>query len=36
MVDHSRQIQGVLEVLCVGVKYSSHSPLAFNLLLTGS
>ena len=25
MVDHTRQIQGFLEVLCVGVKYSLHA-----------
>ncbi len=25
MVDHTRQIQGLLEVLCVGVKYSLHA-----------
>ncbi len=30
MVEHSRQIQGVLEVLCIGVKYSLHSTLALN------
>ncbi len=32
MVDHSHQFQTVFEVLCVGVKYSLHSTLAFNSL----
>ncbi len=30
MVDHTRQIQVLLEVLCFGVKYSLHSSLAFS------
>ncbi len=35
MVDHDRQIHGLLEVLCVGVKYSLHSSLAFKDKRTG-